>query len=64
MVEYGFYGVMVCYFLFFFLYLILNLVLWLFGMYKKVKIMEEKIKVEGFNENGDDFRLYSIVLLR
>lgn len=64
MAEYGLYGAMVRHSLPLPPHLTSNSAPWLLGMHKKAKIMEEKIKVEGSNENGDDLRSHSIASLR
>jgi len=64
MAEYGLYGAMVRHSLPLPPHLTSNSAPWLLGMHKKAKIMEEKIKVESSNENGDDLRSHSIASLR
>ena len=64
MAEYGLYGAMVRHSLPLPPHLTSNTAPWLLGMHKKAKIMEEKIKVETSNENGDDLRSHSIASLR
>ncbi|KAL9952501.1 hypothetical protein ACROYT_G039768 [Oculina patagonica] len=64
MAEYGLYGAMVRHSLPLPPHLTTTSAPWLLGMHKKAKVMEEKIKVEGSNENGDDLRSHSIASLR
>lgn len=64
MAEYGLYGAMVRHSLPLPPHLTSNSAPWLLGMHKKAKVMEDKIKVEVSNENGDDLRSHSIASLR